>query len=164
MSAADFPFWSFSTEFYGRSGVAPACLVLQDRFGCDVNLLLFALWAARCGAALGPAEFSRLDPAVAPWRARIVEPIRGLRRTLKSDPLGARPDFAEACRRKLLEAELASERAAQDVLARALPLRAPGENSIDRDLANANLTQYLAWRGIGSSIARQLAGTILAAL
>ena len=51
MSATDVPFWSFSTEFYGRTGVAPACLVLQDRFGCDVNLLLFALWAARRGAA-----------------------------------------------------------------------------------------------------------------
>ncbi len=164
MSATDAPFWSFSTEFYGRSGVAPACLALQDRFGCDVNLLLFALWAARCGAALGPAEFSRLDMAAAPWRVRIVEPIRALRRTLKSDPIGAAPDLTESCRQKLLEAELAGERAAQELLARTLPLSEPSAGGLDRDLANANLTHYLAWRGIESSTARQLAGTILAAL
>jgi len=80
----EFPFWSFSLELYGRPGVAPACLALQDRFGCDVNLALFSLWAARCGKALGADEFERLDAAVKPWRTRIVEPIRSLRRSLKT--------------------------------------------------------------------------------
>ncbi|HEX6103216.1 MAG TPA: TIGR02444 family protein, partial [Alphaproteobacteria bacterium] len=60
-SAGDCPFWSFSVALYGRPGVAPACLALQDRFGCDVNLLLFAIWAGRCGVMLGPKEFERLD-------------------------------------------------------------------------------------------------------
>ena len=160
----DFPFWSFSTEFYGRPGVAPACLALQDRFGCDVNLMLFALWAARCGAEFGTAEFSRLDAAVQPWRARLVEPVRALRRALKIDSLGILPDLAEGCRKKLLEAELAGERAAQELLARTLPLREPDEGGIDRNLAKANIAAYLAWRGVESELARQLAGTILAGL
>ena len=86
----EFPFWSFSLELYGRPGVAPACLALQDRFGCDVNLALFSLWAARCGKALGADEFERLDAAVKPWRTRIVEPIRSLRRSLKTESLGFR--------------------------------------------------------------------------
>jgi uncharacterized protein (TIGR02444 family) len=159
----DFPFWSFSVELYGRPGVAPACLALQDRFGCDVNLILFALWAARCGAALGPGEFDTLDSAIGPWRAGVVEPIRSLRRKLKSDALGAAPELAEATRQALLKAELAAERAAQELLARSLPVQAAA-GEIDRGLARANLEAYLAWRGVGSDLARQLAATALAAL
>ncbi len=164
VSAVDFPFWFFSTEFYARPGVAPACLALQDRFGCDVNLMLFALWAARCGSALGPAEFARLDQAVEAWRGGVVEPVRRLRRSLKSDPLGAAPELAEACRRLLLEAELGAERAAQDLLARTVTMNEPVEGGVDRELARENLTAYLAWRRIDAPVARQLAGTILAAL
>ena len=102
----DFPFWSFSLDLYARPGVAPACLALQDRFGCDVNILLFALWAARCGKALARADFDALDAAVAPWRGGVVEPIRALRRALKADALGAAPVSTEQVRAKLLEAEL----------------------------------------------------------
>jgi uncharacterized protein (TIGR02444 family) len=159
----EFPFWSFSVEFYGRPGVAPACLALQDRFGCDVNLVLFALWAARCETHLEAAEFERLDAAVKPWRTRVVEPIRGLRRSLKSETLAVSPESAETCRKKLLDAELAAERAAQELLARTLSLKDPEDDS-NRDLAQANLSAYLAWRGVDSDLARQLAGTILAAL
>ena len=160
----DFPFWSFSVALYGRPGVAPACLALQDRFDCDVNLLLLALWAARCGRELGRQDFERLDAAVAPWRARVLEPIRAVRRQIKADPIGATPELAEACRQALLEAELAGERAAQELLARSLPLDLPQQDSGDGGRARANLEAYLTWRGAQSTEARKLAGTILAAL
>jgi len=146
----DFPFWSFSLDLYGRPGVAPACLALQDRFGCDVNILLFALWAARCGKALARADFDALDAAVAPWRTGVVEPIRALRRRLKADPHGAAPELAEACRQGLLKAELEAERAAQELLARALPLPAAAK-ALDRERARLNLEAYLAWRGVAES-------------
>jgi len=162
-ATGDFPFWSFSVQLYGRPGVAPACLALQDRFGCDVNLILFALWAARCGAALGPEEFAKLDAAVGPWRSGVIEPIRSLRRRLKADAAGAAPEWAEGTRQALLKAELAAERAAQERLARFVPLEAKG-GEIDHGLARANLEAYLAWRGVGSDLARQLAATALAAL
>jgi len=42
-------FWRFSLDAYGRPGVAAACLDLQDRHGCDVNLILYALWLGRAG-------------------------------------------------------------------------------------------------------------------
>jgi uncharacterized protein (TIGR02444 family) len=158
----EFPFWSFSLELYGRPGVAPACLALQDRFGCDVNLALFSLWAARCGKALGADEFERLDAAVKPWRTRIVEPIRSLRRSLKTESLGVSPDSAEACRKKLLDAELAAEQVAQRVLVQTVRLEPP-QGELQSDLARANLFSYLAWRGVDSDVARQLAGTIVAA-
>ena len=160
---SEFPFWSFSLDLYGRPGVAPACLALQDRFGCDVNLLLLAIFAARCGVALGREEFARLDAAVAPWRSRVVEPIRALRRRLKSEGLGATPELAEACRQALLKAELEAERGAQELLARTAGLPPPAGEP-DRDRARANLDAYLGWRGADAPSARQLAATVLAAL
>ena len=160
----DFPFWSFSLDLYGRPGVAPACLALQDRFGCDVNILLFALWAARCGKALARADFVALDAAVAPWRRGVVEPIRALRRALKADALGAAPASAEQVRAKLLEAELQGEKAAQEMLARAVFLPSPGEGAVDPTLAGGNLAAYLGWRKVGVEEARRLAQTLLSAL
>jgi uncharacterized protein (TIGR02444 family) len=163
VGGAEFPFWSFSRDLYGRPGVAPACLALQDRFGCDVNLLLLAIFAARCGVALNGEEFARLDAAVAPWRSRVVEPIRALRRLLKADALGVAPERAEACRQALLKAELEGERAAQELLARTARLPPPAGEP-DRDRARANLDAYLGWRGADAPSARQLAATVLAAL
>jgi uncharacterized protein (TIGR02444 family) len=43
MSPPDDPFWRFSLDLYGRPGVAPACLALQDEAGADVNLVLYLL-------------------------------------------------------------------------------------------------------------------------
>jgi uncharacterized protein (TIGR02444 family) len=34
-------FWDFSLKVYAAAGVADECILLQDRFGIDVNLLLF---------------------------------------------------------------------------------------------------------------------------
>ncbi|HSD34490.1 MAG TPA: TIGR02444 family protein [Alphaproteobacteria bacterium] len=160
----DFPFWSFSLDLYARPGVAPACLALQDRFGCDVNILLFALWAARCGKALARADFVALEAAVASWRGGAVEPIRALRRALKADALGAAPVSTEQVRAKLLEAELQGEKAAQEMLARAVFLPSPGEGAVDPALAGGNLAAYLGWRKVGAEEARRLAETLLSAL
>ncbi|MDF2764906.1 MAG: hypothetical protein K0S81_1900 [Rhodospirillales bacterium] len=126
-------------------------------------MMLFPIRSARCATALGPKEFEHLDAAVAPWRVGVVEPIRSLRRRLKADPLGAAPELAEACRQALLKAELDAERAAQELLARALPLPAAAQ-ALDREQARLNLEACFAWRGIDSATARQLAATILAAL
>ena len=37
--------WRFVLPFYSREGVSPACLVLQDKLGVYVNVLLFAIFA-----------------------------------------------------------------------------------------------------------------------
>ena len=53
------PFWRFSLRIY--PAVADTCLELQDRFGVDVNVLLFLLFAARNGQ-----RYSALHPALRP--------------------------------------------------------------------------------------------------
>ena len=165
MSGADrgSAFWSFSTALYARPGVAPACLALQDRFGADVNLLLFCLWAAAGGCALEAAEFTALEAAIAPWRREVVEPLRAVRRALKSDPRGAAPGCASAFRERLLALEIEAERIGQGLLAEAVPAPAAPGGAPDPELARRNLDGYLAWRRIDTPTARQLAATILAA-
>ena len=37
--------WRFALAVYQKPGVSDACLLLQDRHGCNVPLLLFAAWA-----------------------------------------------------------------------------------------------------------------------
>jgi len=61
-----------------------------------------------------------------------------------------------------LDAELAAEQVAQRVLVQTVRLEPP-QGELQSDLARANLFSYLAWRGMDSDVALQLAGTILAA-
>ncbi|MEX2629461.1 MAG: TIGR02444 family protein [Tistlia sp.] len=130
------PFWAFSLATYGRPGVAEACLALQDRLGLDVNLLLFCLWAGRCGHRLSATELAALATAAGPWQQGVVVPLRGVRRRLK----GAADPAQEALRQRIKRDELEAERLEQELLHRALPL-APGVD--DPAAARANLLAFV---------------------
>src|SRR3954468_3137554 len=79
-------FWRFSLALYARPGVAEALIALQDRAGCDVNLILFALWrGAAHGHRLSHAELVKAEAAIAPLRRDVIEPLRRLRRSLKAE-------------------------------------------------------------------------------
>ncbi|ARP80016.1 TIGR02444 family protein [Bordetella genomosp. 8] len=117
-------FWTFSLAVYARPGVPEACLALQDGYGLDVNVLLFALYAAQHGAALDTDAFEDLDGAVANWRRQVVAPLRAIRRHVKTTlgdgggatragktptPASVEQETYEAIKR----AELSAERAQQ---------------------------------------------------
>jgi uncharacterized protein (TIGR02444 family) len=107
-------FWRFSLVLYGRPGVAQALLRLQHRDGCDVNLMLFALW---CGAVLRrrleAPELAAAEAASAPLRDAVVTPLRELRQKLKP----AAEPAAQDLRRRVMALELAAERRVQYRLA-----------------------------------------------
>src|ERR1700730_8759203 len=106
--------WRFSLALYARPGVAEALIALQDRAGCDVNLVLFALWlGAAHGHRLDRAEFADAETAIALIDLKIVGPLRQLRRHLKTEPAADLQDL----RRRLLALELAAERRVQYRLA-----------------------------------------------
>jgi 4-hydroxy-3-polyprenylbenzoate decarboxylase len=115
----DGPQWAFAVDFYGRRGVASACLALQDILQADVSLLLFALFAAaRLNRGFDDAELKRLDAAIAPWREQVVRPLRGIRTRLRAGP-GPAPDAATEPLRELVKsAELRAEQVGLAVLAR----------------------------------------------
>ncbi len=138
------PFWDFSLAVYGREGVAPACLALQDRHGLDVNLLLFCLWAGTRGRALAAAELDRLIAAARPWQEGVVAPLRAARRWLK----GRQPvpgDSAATLRSAIKERELDAEAIEQAMLFAQFPIP-PGPGA--PAAAAENLALYLTAMGI----------------
>ena len=104
--------WRFSLRVYRRPGVASVCLRLQDQHGLDINLLLYAAYAAVSGrGAVAARDLVAADRAIAGWRRQVIEPLRRLRRELKGVAA------ATATRQRVLAAELAAEREAQRLLA-----------------------------------------------
>ncbi|MEM1156300.1 MAG: TIGR02444 family protein [Pseudomonadota bacterium] len=104
------PFWEFSTALYEQPGVAETCIEAQDRWGADVNLLLFFAWQSQGGIPMQLDAIASLDAEISAWRRQVVTPIRELRRKLKAFP------GADASRALIQQAELAAERAQQDLM------------------------------------------------
>lgn len=100
------PLWDFALALYGREGIEPACLTLQDDAGVDVCELLWRCWLYHAGVLIeaeptGLAEVRR-------WQAEVTRPLRRLRRTLKKEAMH-RPGVADL-RQTLKRAELKAER------------------------------------------------------
>ena len=106
--------WDFALRLYAEPGVGEACLVLQDRFGVDVPLLL---WAAWLGEGANPAALRAGDRAVGPWRARAVRPLRALRRHLRESVAGLDDEAREDWRASVKRLEIDAERLALEILA-----------------------------------------------
>jgi uncharacterized protein (TIGR02444 family) len=85
--SANAQIWRFSLAFYARPSVEAALIALQDREGLDVNLILFGLWLGVSGRGrLDRRGLAAADRAIRAIRVEIVEPLRALRRRLKSAP------------------------------------------------------------------------------
>jgi uncharacterized protein (TIGR02444 family) len=145
-------FWHFSQAVYAAPGVQDACLLMQDRFGLDVNLALFCAWAgARRGMALAPADVAEAAMLVQDWREEVVVPLRALRRRLKPRPEAP----VKALRQRVAALELEAEQLQQAMLFRRAagwPAAAPGHG-----LALRNLHALLAWSGAGQGAAAAIA-------
>ncbi|HXZ02488.1 MAG TPA: TIGR02444 family protein [Stellaceae bacterium] len=136
------PFWTFALAFYRRPGVSSACIALQDRHGCDVNLMLYACWVGLSGRGrLAGADLHRAEAVAAPWRGGVIEKLRAARRAIgEEERRGAMLELYEAAK----AVELAAERIAQRRLeALAPPETVPGGAARAADAA-ANLALYLA--------------------
>ncbi len=146
------PFWNFSLEIYNGEGVAEACLDLQERRGCDVNVLLFCCWLGASGRPTLSAERLRtILKASDPWQAEIVRPLRALRKLLKDRPLeGALPETVDSVRRRVADAELAAEHAEQLRLAGLYASPADRDRPMKKRLAAAvgNLGVYAVCLGV----------------
>lgn len=101
---------SFALKVYGTDGVPPACLLLQERFGLDVNVLLFAafLGAVR-GEALAPADLDTVAATVGDWHREVVRPLRAVRQRLKTGPAPAPSAATGVLRGKLQKIEIEAE-------------------------------------------------------
>ena len=104
------PFWDFSLSNYRRDGVAQTCLTLQDEFGLDVNVLLYGGWLAAMDQCLTEDHLAGIAATIAPWRERVVLPLRILRRQWRDYPA------AIDLRDEVKALELQAERQQQDMM------------------------------------------------
>jgi uncharacterized protein (TIGR02444 family) len=146
------PVWNCSLEIYAGDGVAEACLDLQDRRGCDVNILLFCCWLGASGRPTLTAERLRAILKVSDvWQAEIVRPLRQVRRLLKDKPWDeALPETVDATRRRVADAELAAEHAEQLKLASLYNPPADRDRPVEKRLRAAvgNLGVYAVCLGV----------------
>lgn len=77
-------FWDFSNRIYRKRDVSLCCLSLQDLYGLDVNLLLFACWHARSRGLFEPALVEKALTFSSTWADHVVKPLRGARRWMKT--------------------------------------------------------------------------------
>jgi len=145
--AQDLPqnFWNFSLGLYGRPGVAPALLGLQDALGLDVNMLVFCCWAASKGRELSAADLSMVEAVAQPWQNEVVVPLRSLRRRLKGGFPPLPPARVEAYRKGFSDLEIEGEHIAQEAMEtafNALPKANPA--AAGPSLTTANLKAYVA--------------------
>ena len=105
--------WDWTLRVYQRPGVPEACLRLQDQFGQNTDLLLWAVWAE----AKDPVLLSRAAVATRAWEELALAPLREVRRALKA-PLPPVADGArEGLREEVKACELRAERVLLETLA-----------------------------------------------
>ena len=160
------PFWNFSLETYAAEGVAEACLDLQERRGCDVNVLLFCCWLAVSGRPTFTAERLRAILKVSDaWQSEIVRPLRTVRKLLKDRPWSeALPETVDAARRRVADAELAAEHAEQLKLAGLYAPPADRDRPVEKRLRAllGNLGVYAVCLGVAPDAKDRAAVTALA--
>lgn len=100
--------WDWALRAYSRPGVPEASLSLQDDHGQNTSFLLWAVWAETSDAETLAAA-ARLGRA---WEARVLAPIRQVRRLLKP----AFPPIDDGAREGLREDVKAAELRAERVL------------------------------------------------
>ena len=104
------PAWAFALDFYGRPGVAEACLAIQDQLDTDKVELIIVLYAwSQLDMSLSEAQGAELRASMHDWRETTVLPLRYIRRALKP-PRSEMPDVTkEILRDQVKRAELLAE-------------------------------------------------------
>lgn len=103
---ADNPFWDYSLVHYGRPEVARACLELQEDVGANVNLVLFCCWLGSFGQVLTVQDLDEAEEVIRDWNEQVVEPLRGVRRFVRSEFAGfADQKWPQAIKQLELKAE-----------------------------------------------------------
>ena len=116
--------WPYALEVYGRPGVEPLLLALQDARGQCAPYLLWSLWMAASGRGADEAALRSGAALARAWEDAAIAPLRRLRRDLKSGPAPGPKPARERLRQGVGKLELDAERMLLQMLEEASP--APG--------------------------------------
>lgn len=95
---------------YGRPGIAPACLRLQNVCGLDIPLFLAVMYAAAGGVDLNAEQIRMLDRDCSTWRRMVVAPLRTIRTEIKGHGWMTSTPCVATMREDIKALELAAER------------------------------------------------------
>lgn len=98
-------FWQWSCDYYAR--IKQPCLIWQDGYGANVNMLLLAIYLAAHQVALSLADWRKLQHHIAQSNADILR-LRQQRYSIKSQ--------CEQTYQQLLRQELLHEQQQQQLL------------------------------------------------
>ncbi|HLY80852.1 MAG TPA: TIGR02444 family protein [Caulobacteraceae bacterium] len=133
--------WPYALEVYGRPGVEPLLLRLQDDHGQCVLLLLWSLWMAATGRAIDAPTVAACVELARAWQDAAVAPLRRLRRDLKGRASQTR--LQARIRTGVQALELEAERMLLQMLEESSPTPSGAQAAPDAALAQA----IAAWGG-----------------
>ncbi|MDO8271891.1 MAG: TIGR02444 family protein [Gammaproteobacteria bacterium] len=102
-------FWDFSNRIYRKRDVSQCCLSLQNLYGLDVNLLLFACWHARSRGLFDIALVEKALTFSSAWADHVVKPLRGARRWMKAQMENSKAPHEEVLAEEVLAEEVLVE-------------------------------------------------------
>jgi uncharacterized protein (TIGR02444 family) len=111
--------WDETLKAYGQPGVPEACLTLQDDYGQNTSLLLWAVWAETAD----PALLGQAADVARRWEVLALNPIRAVRRALKPAFPGVGDSAREDLREDVKAVELRCERVLMETLEALTPDR-----------------------------------------
>ncbi len=148
LSESESAFWQFSLRFYGQPGVPALCIALQDDLGIDINLVFYLIFLGINGRRVTAGEVRRINEDVRDWRERIVQPLRAVRRSLKSGVAPVAPDTADRLRHAIQHYELLAERLQQEAMERQFPITSTGVPAPATGAIRENMAAYFGAEGI----------------
>jgi uncharacterized protein (TIGR02444 family) len=123
--------WNFIVSLYAKPEVKSACLALQNMGGIDVPILLCALYASAIrNIGLGRDDIREMDILSSDTRNCYIRPLRAMRTSLKANLAQKLDPHLADLRSKILDAELAGERAQLAALERFIYSKPAGAASI----------------------------------
>lgn len=109
--------WRVTHAFWALPDVEKNCLEWQAACGLDVSIFCWAAWAAGLSdIALYEADVAEAAAAIDEWRVSVITPVRAARKCVRTATLNAATGPVGAAYRALRAAELAAERAEQQML------------------------------------------------
>ncbi|MDQ2076118.1 TIGR02444 family protein [Marinimicrobium sp. ABcell2] len=104
--------WDFSLRLYRYPGVEPLCLMLQNQWRADVNILFWLRWLETESMAINSTRIQLAEAHIATWNKDAVLPLRKLRMEMKQH-YGVSDKAIEDTREAIKAAELQAERVVQ---------------------------------------------------
>ncbi len=98
-------FWDFSFTVYTRTGVAELCLMMQDHYGFDINLILLMLWLEKQQLSPTQEGWAELLEVSSHWQKTLLAPAREERQKAKGS------EFYEQLKAQELELEKKEQQA-----------------------------------------------------